>query len=154
MQWPTNLIFTRLKQVLADGSIDDPERIDLQELLGQLIGGTTSLLLGFDGASVLPLDNPPPRIHWGPEQVYVFTGKFAYGTRGDCESEVRSRGSICEPNVTRRTSCVVIGTFGSEDWAHTSYGRKIQRAVDLRGRGIPLRIVGEDHWVQALTAVR
>lgn len=55
----------------------------------------------------------------------MFTGKFAYGTRADCEREVSDRGSLCELTVTRRTSFLVIGTFGSEDWAHSSYGRKI-----------------------------
>jgi hypothetical protein len=152
MQWPTCLIFTRLNQFLAnDGRIDNAEREELQALLGDLVGGTASLLLGYEGATTLPLDRPPPLICWGPDEVYVFTGKFAYGTRADLQREVASRGSVCEENITRRTSFFVIGTFGSEDWAHTSYGRKIQRAVELKTSGFPLRIVGEDHWASALS---
>lgn len=149
VSWPANVIFSRLTQHFADGRIDESERADLQDLLASLIGGTASQVLGYEGASTLPLDKPAPLICWH-EEVYVFTGRFAYGTRIDCQREVTQRGGSCESNVTRRTSFLVVGTFGSEDWAHTSYGRKIQRAVDLRGSGFALRIIGEDHWARAL----
>jgi hypothetical protein len=149
-QWPTSQIFARLNQHFTDGRIDDAERLDLHELLSHLVGGTASLVLGFEGATTLPLDTPAPRICWGPDAVYVFTGRFAYGTRADCEREVTQRGGRCEQTITQRTTFVVIGTFGSRDWAHTSFGRKIQRAVKLRDAGSAIRIVGEDHWAQAL----
>jgi hypothetical protein len=149
-QWPTSLIFTRLNQFFADGRIDDVERIELQELLGALVGGTASLLLGYEGATTLPLDAPPPELSWTPTDVYVFTGRFAFGPRRDCERVVCERGAQCESNVTRRTSFMVVGPFGSVDWKHSSYGTKIQKAVDLRGGGLPLRIVGEDHWASAI----
>ncbi|HVL67169.1 MAG TPA: BRCT domain-containing protein [Vicinamibacterales bacterium] len=152
-QWPVSLIFSRLRQFFADGRIDDEERRELHELLGSLVGGTSSLLLGYEGATTLPLDQPPPLICYGPDEVFVFTGKFAFGTRAHCERVVKERGSRCEPNVTRRTTFLVLGTFGSEDWVHTSYGRKIERAVELRASGFPVRIVGEDHWTGAADVV-
>jgi NAD-dependent DNA ligase len=148
--WPASQIFGRLQQYFADGRIDDTERADLQELLSSLIGGTASLVLGYEGATTLPLDTPPPLVCWHKE-VYVFTGKFAYGTRKDCEREVTGRGGLCESNITRNTSFLVIGTFGSRDWAQTSYGRKIQKAADLKLSGFPVRIIGEDHWARALS---
>jgi hypothetical protein len=149
-QWPVNIIHTRLQEYFADGRIDDDERRDLRELLASLIGGSASVLLGYDGATKLPLDTPPPLICW-PDKVYVFTGRFAYGTRAHCQREVTERGGHAESNVTRRTSFLVIGTFGSRDWVQTSHGRKIQRAVELRESGLALRIVGEDHWANALS---
>jgi hypothetical protein len=149
--WPTNLILGRLQHYFADGRIDEAERTELQDLLAALVGGTASLLLGYEGATALPLDNPAPLIGWDPDEIYVFTGRFAYGTRGDCEREVTQRGGTCEQRVTRRTSFLVIGTFGNRDWAHSSYGRKIQRAVELRESGFGVRIVGEDHWANALS---
>jgi hypothetical protein len=44
------------------------------------------------------------------------------------------------------------GTFGSRDWVHTSFGRKIQKAVDYRTSGSRLAIVGEDHWARCIDA--
>lgn len=42
------------------------------------------------------------------------------------------------------------GTRVSPDWAHTSYGRKIERAVELQEQGHPLFIISEQRWLQAL----
>lgn len=149
-RWPVNRIFARLHQSFADGHINDTERLELQGLLAALVGGHASILLGYEGATTLPLDDPPPLVCWGPDDVYVFTGRFAYGTRSHCQHEATERGSRCEPNVTRRTSFLVVGTFGSDDWKHSSFGGKIQKAVKLRDSGVELRIIGEDHWAQAL----
>jgi NAD-dependent DNA ligase len=150
VHWPLNLIFSRLKQFFADGHIDEEERAELQQLLTALVGGTASIMLGYDAATALPLDDPPPLICWGPDEVYVFTGQFAYGTRNHCEREIHQRGGRCDRNVTKQTTFLVIGTFGSRDWQHTSFGTKIRKAVELRQSGFALRIVGEDHWAQAL----
>ena len=141
-----NLIFKRLSQHFADGQIDDAERQDLHDLLTKLVGGEYDSYPDYEGPTTLPLDDPAPLICWGSDKVYVFTGKFAWGTRSTCEREVTRRGGSCDRNITRRTSFVVIGTFGSRDWVHSSFGRKIQHAGLLPASGLPIRIVGEDHW--------
>jgi hypothetical protein len=151
--WPNSLIFARLDRMFTDGRIDQTEQEELRGLLADLVGGQASVTLGYDGASTLPLDQPPPLICHGPDEIFVFTGRFAYGPRHTCEREMLERGSRCESNVTRRTSFLVVGTFSSTDWAHTSFGRKVQRAVELRDAGFALRIVGEDHWARSLGAV-
>jgi hypothetical protein len=94
---------------------------------------------------------PPPLMSWDGE-VYVFSGRFAYGTRHQCQMDTMERGADVDENLTQRTTFLVLGTFGSRDWKQSSFGRKIERAVELRDSGFPLRIVGEDHWARALSA--
>lgn len=148
--WPANQISTRLTRCFQDGHIPDAERLALRDLLANLVGGTASLVLGYEAATTLPLDEPAPRIRWRG-QVYVFTGRFAYGTRGSCEREVTRRGGRCEDTITHDTTFVVVGTFSNPAWAHSSYGRKLQKAVQLREEGHAIKIVGEDHWANALS---
>ena len=88
---------------------------------------------------------------WGG-RIFVFTGQMAFGPRQDCQRHVELFGGLCEASVTRRTNYLVIGTFASRDWAHTSFGRKIEKAVGLRDRGQPLAIVAEHHWAAQLPA--
>jgi hypothetical protein len=152
-RWPINLIFSRVHQHFEDGRIDDTERLELLELLQGLVRGTASVLLGSEGATTLPLDDPRPLVCWGPDVLYVFTGRFAYGTLKDCEHEAAERGSPSARTVSRRTSFLVIGTFGSRDWQHTAFGAKIRRAVKLRDSGAAIRIIGEDHWAQAVRTI-
>ena len=53
-------------------------------------------------------------------------------------------------SVGRKTHYLVVGSIGNDQWRHSSYGLKILKAVELRGKGCPIAIVGEDHWQRAL----
>lgn len=148
-QWPVNALAERLQRIFADGHVDEAERLDLAEVLSALVGGTAGVILGEDAATELPVDVPCPAFEWSGS-VFVFTGKFAFGTRADCQREVARLGAFCDDTITKRTNYLIIGTFGSRDWVHTSFGRKIQKAVDYRSQGQRLSIVAEDHWSAAL----
>lgn len=148
-QWPVNQIAARLERIFADGQVSTEEQADLSELLRELVGGGTGIIGGADAATDLPLDAPPPDLRW-TGCLFVFTGKFAFGTRSDCQRHTETKGGSCQKDVTRDTTYLVIGTFGSRDWVHTSFGRKIEKAVSYRDSGAPLAIVAEDHWAAAL----
>jgi NAD-dependent DNA ligase len=148
-QWPVNALSERLQRIFADGHVDEAERLELAEVLSALVGGTAGVILGEDAATELPVDIPCPTFAWSGS-VFVFTGKFAFGTRVDCQREVARLGAFCDDTITMRTNYLIIGTFGSRDWVHTSFGRKIQKAVDYRSQGHRLAIVAEDHWAAAL----
>jgi NAD-dependent DNA ligase len=150
-RWPIEVLAPRLRQIFADGMIDEAERADLADLLTSIAGGKAGVIAGEDATTALPLDVPPPAIVWAGS-VFVFTGKFAFGTRTACEMKVEERGGICEDNITQRTRYLVLGTFGSRDWVQTSFGRKIEAAVKLKDRGFPLAIVNEEHWAHAAMA--
>lgn len=84
--------------------------------------------------------------------IFVFTGKFAFGPRAECQRQAVARGGLCEENVTQRTTYLIIGTFGSRDWVHTPFGRKIEKAVKYREAGLGVAIVAEEHWAGCLAA--
>ena len=45
---------------------------------------------------------------------------------------------------------LVIGSLASREWAHTSHGRKIEKAMDYKKKGCSINIVSEEQWVQCL----
>jgi len=144
------LLVRRVQHIFSDGHLDDDERLELKGLLEDLVGGRAPLTLGYDASTVLPLDKPAPLMCYGRDEVYVFTGRFAYGTRRQVAREILERQSEVDDAVTRRTTFVVLGSFGSRDWTTSSYGTKIRRAVELRESGFSVRIVCEDHWASNL----
>lgn len=141
--WPGSVLADRITRIYSDGRADEAEREDLRCLLEDLVGGRTDVI--GNPSTRLPLDEPPPKLQFDGF-VYVFTGRFFSGTRQWCESIVENRGGICSSNVTRRTNYLVIGELGSRDWKHTSFGRKIQKAVEVRSEGRQLAIIEEAHW--------
>ena len=149
-QWPANVIAQRLERIFADGVVDQIERAELQELLADVTGAHGPAMEALQCGTTLPLDRPAPALQFAGS-TYVFTGRFAYGPRAICEETVRARGGACADSITSRIHYVVIGTLGSRDWAHSSFGRKIQKAVDYRDRKrLPIAIVAEDHWAAAV----
>lgn len=140
-------LLQRVTDMLSDGVIDDSERKELFETLERFSGGDFELG-ELQKSTSLPLDQPQPPISF-PDQTFCFTGTFAFGGRKACEAAIAERAGRCG-SVTRRTDYLVIGVYATDSWAHSSYGRKIEKAVGLRSAGAPLKIIGEDHWVEAL----
>lgn len=83
---------------------------------------------------------------------FCFTGKFDYGDRQSCEKSVSEKEGIIEKNVNLRVDYLIVGGEKSPDWIHQNYGRKIERALEIREtekRNHPY-IVHESDWVKTL----
>ena len=97
-----------------------------------------------------PYDEPQPPIVF-VDRVFVFTGKFGFGSRDACQQEVIRRGGRTQNAVSRTVDYLVIGEEGSTAWREGGYGNKIENAVLARREcGMPA-IVSEAHWVEALS---
>lgn len=143
--FPYNIIRERIAQVLADGEISADERNELKEVILKLTGNTVLETATF--ASTLPLDDPQPDIIFQGKN-FTFTGVFAYGRRADCVKATVSKGGLFKDNVVIDTDYLVIGTVGNTDWIHSSFGRKIEKAVDFRSQNKKPIIICEDHWAK------
>jgi BRCA1 C Terminus (BRCT) domain len=92
--------------------------------------------------------NPPPAIAF-LGSCFCFTGTFAFGTRKECEAAVLAKGGVCK-SLTHETGYLVIGAYATDSWAHSSFGRKIEKAVHMREKGSRIAIVAEPYWVGQL----
>jgi NAD-dependent DNA ligase len=152
--WPISVLAERIARIFSDGVVDERERAELLRLFQQTTGAGPTVP-GADATVVdsevhpsrLPLCTPAPDLTFAG-RVYVFTGAFVYGTRQICEEAVVSRGAEVRSAVTKQTHVLVIGAIGNSDWAHSSHGRKIEKAVGYRSGGVPLSIVSEEHWLR------
>ncbi len=141
--FPANVIYRRVRDVLADGIITEDERADLYDTIGKMLGGTLEETGATDGlATRLPIDNVE-RIEI-PGRRFCFTGKFVYGPRTKCERAVIELGGEVQNGITKKLDYLVIGTFASRDWAHTSHGRKIEKALDYKQKGKEILIISEE----------
>lgn len=149
MAWPGNVLYRRLRAIFSDGHASEEERQDLKELLAEMVGGEAGVVGGETASTGLPFALPFEPIEI-TDRTFVFTGRFAFGTRNACEEAIRRIGGWPEANVTQHTDYLVIGTFASRDWLQTSYGRKILKAVEYRDKySVPV-IISEQHWVAHL----
>lgn len=140
-------LLRRVDEMLHDNFLDEDESRELLETLTSFTGGDLELGEVLKSTS-LPLDAPPPPIDFYDTR-FCFTGTFAFGSRRDCEGAVKELGATAG-SLTLGTDYLVIGVYATDSWAHSSYGRKIEKAVQMRDDGRPVAIVGEQHWVGCL----
>ena len=140
--WPANVLYERLRTMLADGRLDQDEERDLLSLLIQFAQPERD-----DGLvpAALPINQPAPDIII-PARSFCFTGVFDFGSRQDCHQAIEARGGLCATSITKKLHYLVIGNVGSELWKHTNFGTKIIKAVELRANGALVVIVSESHW--------
>jgi len=146
--WPGDVLYARVREILADGVITPDERAHLTEMLQKLVGGTLDTLAESNHVTELALDNTATVTI--PNSMFCLTGDFVFATRSHCESVILSRGGFVSKSVTKKVTFVVVGGLGSTEWKHGSFGTKIEKAIEYKRQGLPLLIVHEDQWAAAL----
>ncbi len=148
--WPGEVIFSRVKSILIDNKITEDEREHLKQTLSDLIGGTLQETGTASGAATsLPVDDDVCSIVIKGNR-FCFTGNFLYGTRKACERAIIERGGVVTSGTRKDLDYLVVGTLASRDWAHTSHGRKIEKAMEYRKANCLIFIASEKQWVESL----
>ena len=141
-EWPVNVLVARLSRIFADGRVDDEEREDLKGLLQEILGENENPLITaptrlcpIEAATGCHLRSERVRVHW---EICLWTasGSGGRGTR-PWWADRQLRDAPDE--------LLVIGSVGSRDWIHSSWGRKIEKAVEY-AKLAPVSIISEQHW--------
>jgi hypothetical protein len=142
--WPANILYQRIDKALRDNFIDQDEKKELFDTLRQITGEPNAAAINM--STKLPFTDPLPIITF-EKQYYCFTGHFVTGTRKQVEDIVIKRSGNIQKSPTRKTNYLVIGLLGSSDWIHSTYGRKIEKAIKIK-ESYGIKIVSEEYWSQ------
>lgn len=139
------ILYLRVSEIMADGIADDEECAELFDTLRRFVDNDVApgeLLK----PTTLPLNDPEPALLFDGMR-YCFTGTFNFGQRKACEAVVIDRGGRVG-GIAQSTNVLVIGSYVTDAWKHSSFGNKIMQAVEWRSAGHPIAIVSETHWRQ------
>ena len=137
-------LFGRLQEMLSDNVLDDEESAELLQTLTDLTGANYEVG-EVQKSSNLPLDQPQPEIHF-KDSRFLFTGTFAYGKRTECIEATEQLGGIAIKQVTKKLNYLVVGQYCTDAWIHSSYGRKIEKALEYKENLPEIKIVSEENW--------
>lgn len=137
-------LLEKVDSILEDGVLDDEESSELMSVLQQ-IGGENSEIGELAKTSKLPVDDPMPSIIF-KNSTFLFTGTCAFGSRKQCQDVIERLGGKNAKSVTKSLNYLVLGTYITDSWAHETFGRKIEKAIEYRDNNVPLSIVTEEHW--------
>jgi len=128
--------------ILSDGKIDEAERNFLFSSLESL-SGPGSIKSDENTAPRNDLIFTTQRIEMLENQNFVLTGEFHWGGRSELTELLLDKGAIVSSTPSKKTNYVVIGEVGSEHWAYSRFGRKVEKALELRKSIDTLHIVRE-----------
>lgn len=138
-------LLNKVSSMLDDDVLDGDEATELLSIL-RTISGDASEIGELAKATSLPIDTPYPQVTF-ENMSFLFTGTCAFGTRKQCQEAIESLGGVNANGVTKSLNYLVIGTYVTDSWAHESFGRKIEKAMEYRNNGIPLAIITEAYWL-------
>jgi NAD-dependent DNA ligase len=145
-EYPANIIYRRIHEVLLDGIITEEERshllIELKNISGNDFSNTGSAL----PEQISTIFDDDPHLVF-EENEFVFTGDFIFGTRASCKQATVKRGASVKDYITQNTNYLVIGSRCSPAWIVDNFGRKIQKAADMASSGeFEISIIREVDW--------
>lgn len=151
--WPYDEVDSIITAVMADGRIDNEEHDFLKKFLCEFVPEGMNRTIARppidSGGSVQGLCAVCPEISF-QNAVFCFTGASRKYTRKQFSAVVTSAGGRVINSITPSLDYLVIGADGNPCWAYACYGRKVEKAVQLRKQGHQLLLVHENDFHDAL----
>ena len=151
--WPYDEIGSLATTVLADKVIDEKEHEMLSRYFAEFISLLDSKTImsapvSSEG-SIAGLCAVCPEVEFS-ERTFAFTGASArYPRRRLTETVTRLGGSVAS-GPGKKVDYLVIGADGNPCWAFACYGRKVEKAVELRKAGVKIMIIHESDFHDAV----
>jgi hypothetical protein len=154
--WPYEEVGSLITGVLSDKKIDSTE----QKLLKEFFTEFTSILDSRTivspkltiGGNVVGLCAVCPEIAFS-DRRFCFTGTSCKYTRSEFSKLIKQLGGEVVNSVSAKLDYLIIGADGNPCWAYACYGRKVEKAVELRKSGARLLLVHENDFHDAVADI-
>lgn len=151
--WPYDEIDSLIVGVMRDKKINPEEKVLLQGFFSEFIAilddRTITSPVVSQGGNIVGLCAVCPEIEF-TDSTFCFTGASSRYTRKELVATVERLGGVFAPNVTKSIKYLIIGADGNPCWAYACYGRKVEKAIELRKAGLRLLLVHENDFHDAV----
>jgi NAD-dependent DNA ligase len=154
--YPYDELESLLLAVLEDGKIDEEEQGMLRDFFEEFIEYSFSKRVrkeservrsGLKKIKSLPSICASCPVIVFDDKSFVFTGTSKRAKRSDIAEHVDRLGGSLKGGVSGQTDFLVVGSGNNPCWAFSCYGRKVEKAVEMRKEGREIVIVHEsDFW--------
>lgn len=151
--WPYDEVDSLITAVLNDSRVDEGEHKALQGFFGEFLSilddkTITAPVVSVEGSIQGVCAVCPEILFEGA--VFCFTGASNRLSRTGFVRLVERLGGRASDSITQKTNYLVIGSDGNPCWAYACYGRKVEKAVELRRQGRRLLIIHENDFHDAV----
>ncbi|KAB7694584.1 NAD-dependent DNA ligase [Plesiomonas shigelloides] len=151
--WPYDEVESLISKVIADRIIDSNEHKALMRFFGEFVSildnkTIVNPLLTNDG-DISGLCSICPEIEFS-DAVFCLTGTSYKYSRHQFKEVIEAAGGLVSGTVNKSVDYLIVGADGNPCWAYSCYGRKVEKAVELRKKGHSIVIVHENDLHDAI----
>jgi hypothetical protein len=151
--WPYDEVDSVVVKVLADGRLDDEEHRFIHGFFTEFVALYDDRTIAsppvVENMTLTGLCAVCPDISF-VNSTFCFTGESSKYNRGELSAFVQKLGGSVANSVSSKLNYLVIGAEGNPCWAYACYGRKVEKAVELRKQGKRIVLVHEYDFHDAI----
>lgn len=145
--YPYDEIRSLISSILSDGKVDEEEKLILKAYLNQFANLQNSEVKKQVEQETSDIDiaghcTSDPEIEIDGK-TFCVTGILKSGPRSEVEKLIIDFGGIPSKRITKKTDYLIVGDNGNPAWAFSCYGRKVEKALELRKEGHQICLVHE-----------
>ncbi|MDR4892012.1 MULTISPECIES: BRCT domain-containing protein [Chryseobacterium] len=145
--YPYDEIRSLVLSIVADKKINEEERAVLTAFIKQFVELKNTEIAekvekDTEGVSISGICAVDPEITF-ENKTFCITGILSRGTRNELQEAISNKGGIPVNTISRKTDYLIIGDTNNACWSYSCYGRKVEKALDLRKSGHTIILVHE-----------
>jgi hypothetical protein len=152
--WPYEEVDSLKTVVLKDKKIDAAEHKLLKEFFSEFTalmdGRTITAARISERGNIVGLCAVCPEIKF-EDSLFCLTGASLKYTRSEFSKIIQELGGRTINSVSEKLNYLIIGADGNPCWAYACYGRKVEKAVNLRKSGARILLVHENDFHDAVS---
>ena len=145
--YPYDEIRSLVLSIVSDKKIEEEERLILMTFIKQFVElSNNDVKISIDKATadinISGICAVDPEIIF-ENKTFCVTGILSRGTRNELQNAIKNKGGISVNSISKKTDYLIIGDTSNACWSYACYGRKVEKALDLRKSGNTIVLVHE-----------
>jgi len=152
--YPYDEIRSLILSIVSDGKIENEEKLVLKAYLNQFVNLENKEIEEQINRETNDINisghcTSDPEIELDGK-TFCITGVLKSGNRASLEKKISDLGGIPTKSLTKKTDYLIVGDNGNQAWAFACYGRKVEKALDLRKNGHEISLIHEFDFMDAI----
>lgn len=145
--YPYDEIRSIVLSVVSDKKIDEEERMIMMAFIKQFVELSNndvkeSIEKATADINISGICAIDPEISF-QNKTFCITGIISRGTRSELQNAIKEKGGVPVNSISKKTDYLIIGDTSNACWSYACYGRKVEKALDLRKSGHTIILVHE-----------
>ena len=145
--WPYDELCSLILSIVADKKVDEEEKLVLKAYFNQFVNLNDDKIakkieLEASNINISALCTSEPIVEF-ENKTFCVTGVLSVMTRKELQSKIVELGGIPTNTVGSKTDYLIVGDNGNPAWAFACYGRKVEKAVNMRKEGHQIMLIHE-----------